>query len=96
MALGADPRLVNPTLRKYYKDLKVTLPDGTSGTVESVSLSGRNIAVTFLSALKDAVLSGTDPRKDEAVQKIKADYLAGRNGVEEAIDSYLAQPTSRP
>lgn len=96
LALGADPRIVNPKVRQYYKDLKATRPDGTSGTVEDISLSGRTISVTYLSALKDAVLSGRDPRQDAAAQKIKSDYLAGRKAVADAIDAYLAQPTSKP
>ena len=96
LALGADPRLVNPKVRQYYKDLKATRPDGTSGTVEDITLSGRTISVAYVSALRAAVLSGRDPQQDAAVQKIRSDYLAGRKAVAEAIDAYLAQPTSKP
>ena len=96
VAVNADPRLVGPQLRKYYKDLKVTLPDGTVGTVESVSLSGRTISITYLNALREAVLNGRDPRQDPALLKIRSDYLAGRKGVADAVDAYLSQPAARP
>lgn len=95
LALNADPRLVNPKVRQYYKDVKVTLPDGTSGTVEDVTTAGRTISMTYQTALRDAALGGRDARQDTAVQRIRADYLARRKAVADAIDAYLAQPKSQ-
>jgi hypothetical protein len=92
VAYGADPRVINQKIRQYYKDLKVTLPDGVSRTVEDVTTAGRTMSVFYLAALKDAVLNGRDLTHDAQLQKIKTDYVAGRKAVAAAIDAYLAQP----
>jgi hypothetical protein len=95
VALGADPRVVNQKVRQYYKDLRGTLPDGTSRTIEEITVAGRTMPPLFLAALRDAALSGRDPRADPSVQKIKSDYIAGRKAVADAIDAYLAQPATK-
>jgi hypothetical protein len=96
VAYNADPRVINQKVRQYYKDLKVVRPDGKTATVEEMTALGRTISAIYLGALKDAVINGRPPAEDAALQRIKVNYLAGRNAVAEAIDRYLAEPKSAP
>ena len=87
----ADPRVINPALRKCFSDVQVKYTDGSPVSMDEATRSGREMHRHFFDLVLEAVLKGEKPLSNETVLKQLDNYLERRQAVTEAIESQMAE-----